>query len=88
LASLVLQKQKDAKLAKMATRRMIMQKLRRTPDQHSKALAQANAVRSPCLSLSSSLFRPRNKAALIRMLRGYKFRGSLLYLKAVFADAV
>ena len=43
-------------MAKLAARRMIMQKLRRTPDQHSKALAQANAVRfatTPLLSLHS-----------------------------------
>jgi len=32
-------------MAKLAARRMIMQRLRRTPDQHSEALAQANAVR-------------------------------------------
>ena len=34
-----------SQMAKLAARRMIMQRLRRTPDQHSKALAQANAVR-------------------------------------------
>ncbi len=36
----------DVQRAKLAARRMVMQKLRRTPDQHSKALAQANAVRN------------------------------------------
>jgi hypothetical protein len=49
------QKQMDARTAKLAVRRMAMQRLRRTPAQHSDVLARSSKLRVAALCMQSGL---------------------------------